>query len=80
VRSDDLAVCDSVVVASEPMDEHPDWRLLEDGELVRVMPDLRCASTAIAVRPAHQLTVADLSARAAASQLAEREASAASSG
>jgi predicted glutamine amidotransferase len=72
VRSDDLAACDSVVVASEPMDEHPDWRLLEPGELVRVTRDLRCTSTAIADRPAHQLTVEDLSARAAASQLAER--------
>jgi glutamine amidotransferase len=77
VRSDDLAVCDSVVIASERMDEHPDWRLLDDGELVHVTPDLRCVSTTIAVRPAHQLTVADLGARAAASQLAEREASAA---
>jgi predicted glutamine amidotransferase len=73
VRSDDLAACDSVVIASEPMDEHPAWRLLEDGELVRVTPDLRCASTTIAARPAHQLTVEDLSERAAASQLAERE-------
>jgi glutamine amidotransferase len=76
VRSDDLAACDSVVVASERMDEHPDWRLLESGELLRVTPDLRCASTMLSVRPAHQLTVEDLSARAAASQLAEREAAA----
>jgi glutamine amidotransferase len=76
VRSDDLAACDSVVVASERMDEHPDWRLLASGELVRVTPDLRCASTMLSVRPAHQLTVEDLSARAAASQLAEREAAA----
>jgi glutamine amidotransferase len=76
VRSDDLAACDAVVVASEPMDEHPDWRLLESGELMRVMPDLRCASTMLDARPAQQLTVEDLSARAAASQLAEREAAA----
>src|SRR3954462_4408749 len=76
VRSDDLAACASVVIASEPMDEHPAWRLLEDGELVRVTPDLRCSSTTIAARPAHQLTVEDLSERAAASQLAEREAAA----
>jgi len=76
VRSDDLSTCGSVVIASERMDEHPDWRLLEDGELVRVTPDLRCASTMIAARPAHQLTVEDLSERAAASQLAEREAAA----
>jgi predicted glutamine amidotransferase len=80
VRSDDLAAADSVVIASEPMDEHPDWRLLESGEFVRIGPDLRCASTMIDERPAHQLTVEDLSARAAASQLAEREAAAASAG
>lgn len=80
VRSDDLAACDSVVIASEPMDEHPDWRLVEPGELLRVAPDLRCSSTAIAERPAHQLTVEDLSARAAASQLAERQPAGAAAG
>jgi predicted glutamine amidotransferase len=73
VRSDDLAVCDSVVIASEPMDEHPDWRLLDSGELLHVGPDLSCVSETIDVTPAHQLTLEDLSARAAASQLAERE-------
>jgi predicted glutamine amidotransferase len=74
VRSDDLAVCDAVVVASEPMDEHPDWRLLEPGELLHVAPDLRCTSTTpIGDPPAHQLTLTDLSERAAASQRAERE-------
>jgi predicted glutamine amidotransferase len=80
VRSDDLAACDSVVVASEPMDEHPDWRLMESGELLRVGRDLRCASEILAARPAHQLTVEDLSARAAASQLAERETAGATPG
>jgi predicted glutamine amidotransferase len=74
VRSGDLAACDSVVVASEAMDEHPDWRLLEPGELLHVKPDLRCASTAIDARPRHQLTTADLSERAAASQRAEHAA------
>jgi predicted glutamine amidotransferase len=80
VRSDDLAACDSVVIASEPMDEHPDWRLVEPGELLRVAPGLRCSSMAIAERPAHQLTVEDLSARAAASQLAERQPAGAAAG
>jgi predicted glutamine amidotransferase len=74
VRSDDLAACDSVVIASEPMDEHPDWRLLESGELLHVGLDLRCTSTIpVAGPPAHQLTLEDLSERAAASQRAERE-------
>jgi glutamine amidotransferase len=76
VRSGDLAARDSVVVASEAMDEHPGWRLLEPGELLHVTPDLRCTSTMIAERPANQLTTADLSARAAASQQAERHAGA----
>ena len=76
VRSDDLAACDSVVFASEPMDEHPDWRLLDPGELVHVARDLRCTYSTIAEAPAHQLTLEDLSDRAAASQLAEHEAAA----
>jgi predicted glutamine amidotransferase len=80
VRSDDLAACDSVVVASEPMDEHPDWRLLDPCELVHVTPDLRCASETVGPPPAHQLTLEDLSARAAASQLAESGAEAAPAG
>jgi predicted glutamine amidotransferase len=73
VRSDDLTDGGSVVFASEPMDEDPGWRLLERNELIRVTPDLRCASTILSVQPAHQLTLEDLSARAAASQQAERE-------
>jgi predicted glutamine amidotransferase len=75
VRSDDLAVCDCVVVASERMDDHPAWRMLEPGELLHVAPDLHVASTVpIADPPAHQLTLEDLSSRAAASQAAERAA------
>jgi predicted glutamine amidotransferase len=80
VRSDDLAACDAVVVASEPMDEHPDWRLLEAGELLHVGRDLRVSSATVADRPAHQLTLEDLSDRAAASQLAEHETAGAASG
>ena len=73
VRSDDLATCDAVIVASEPMDEHPDWRPLQPGELFHVARDLRCSSTCpIADPPARQLTLEELSERAAASQLAER--------
>jgi glutamine amidotransferase len=72
VRSDDLAASGSVVLASEPMDEDPAWRLLAPGELIHVAPDLRCTSSVLAERPARQLTLEDLSARAAASQLADR--------
>lgn len=34
----------SVVVASEPMDDHPDWRLMEPGELLHVAPDMTVTS------------------------------------
>jgi predicted glutamine amidotransferase len=69
VRSGDLASRPAVVLASERMDEDPGWRLLEPGELIHVDGDLRVTS-AIAVDgpPAHQLTLADLDPRAAASQ------------
>jgi predicted glutamine amidotransferase len=35
----------TVVVASEPLDDSPDWRLLAAGELVHVAPDLAVDST-----------------------------------
>jgi len=69
VRSGDLATRPAVVVASERMDEDPGWRLLEPGELIHVDGDLRVTRTvAVDGPPAHQLTLADLDPRAAASQ------------
>ena len=47
VASEHLARYPSVVVASEPLDEHPDWRLLEVGELVHVGPDLTLTSQVV---------------------------------
>ena len=45
VHSEHLSRHPSVVVASEPLDEHPDWRLLEAGPLVHVvLPDLTLTS------------------------------------
>jgi predicted glutamine amidotransferase len=44
VHSEHLARHPSVVVASEPLDEHPGWRLLDPGELLRVDADLRVTS------------------------------------
>ncbi|KPM51590.1 glutamine amidotransferase [Frankia sp. R43] len=75
VRSSDLATVASAVVASEPMDEHPDWRALRPGELLRVLPG-RITTTRIALPdpPAHPLTLADLRPEAAASQTAGRRA------
>lgn len=58
-----------VVIASERMDDDPDWRLLDSGELLHVGPQLRVTSHRIIDRPpAHQLTLADLDPRARASQ------------
>jgi hypothetical protein len=56
-------------VASERMDENPDWRLLAPGELLHVAADLAVESRVVLEEPpAHLLTPAELSPRAAASQ------------
>jgi len=69
VRSADAARHPVVVVASEPMDQDPHWRALGSGDLLHV--DGHLATTVERVLeepPAHRLTLADLDARAAASQ------------
>lgn len=59
----------SVVFASERMDDDPAWRLLDTGTLVHVDASLRITSSAVLPDPpAHQLSSADLSERAAAAQ------------
>jgi glutamine amidotransferase len=69
VRSAHLARHPSVIVASEPMDEDPGWRVLEPGELMHVPSTLAVESTIVLDRaPAHQLTLRDLQPRAAAAQ------------
>ncbi|MBV9415225.1 MAG: class II glutamine amidotransferase [Solirubrobacterales bacterium] len=69
VHSRDLARRPAVVVASEQMDEDPGWRALESGELLHVDPELNITITKALERPpAHQLTLADLSGKAATSQ------------
>ena len=69
VRSGELANRRAVVVASEAMDENPGWRALESGELVHVDGDLKVTIDRVIEKPpAHQLTLADLGAEAAASQ------------
>jgi glutamine amidotransferase len=45
VHSQHLADRPSVVVASEPLDDHPGWRLIGSGELLHVGPDLALDST-----------------------------------
>ncbi|HEX2312852.1 MAG TPA: class II glutamine amidotransferase [Thermomonospora sp.] len=55
------------VVASEPMDDDPGWRLLEPGELL-IIDGLKEESRFPFDAPRFQLTEADLSAKEAASQ------------
>jgi glutamine amidotransferase len=69
VRSGDLATRPAVVVASEAMDEDPGWRALKPGELLHVDAQLNCSIERVLDKPpAHQLTLADLGGKAAASQ------------
>jgi predicted glutamine amidotransferase len=69
VRSGDLARRPAVIVASEEMDEDAGWRPLQSGELVHVDSALRTTVRRVIERPpAHQLTLAQLEPKAAASQ------------
>ncbi|MFE9370308.1 class II glutamine amidotransferase [Streptomyces sp. NPDC006711] len=71
VQSGDLADAPACVVASEPMDEHPSWRLMEPGELLRVTSEGRTETRLVVPDPpARPLRLSDLSDRAAHSQRA----------
>ncbi|MFF0817255.1 class II glutamine amidotransferase [Rhodococcus sp. NPDC003318] len=69
VRSGDLSDAPAVVIASERMDENPDWQPLAPGELLHVAADLTVTREVVVDHPpARPLTLADLDATAAASQ------------
>jgi predicted glutamine amidotransferase len=69
VGSEELSRRPAVVVATEPMDDDPGWRELASGQLLHVDPELQVTVTTIIEQaPAHPLTVADLTGRAAGSQ------------
>jgi predicted glutamine amidotransferase len=69
VRSEHLSRHPAVVVASEPMDEDPGWRLLAPGELIHVGPTLAVTSSIVLDGPpARPLSLPDLAPRAAAAQ------------
>ncbi|MFJ2306041.1 class II glutamine amidotransferase [Streptomyces sp. NPDC087787] len=71
VHSEALAAHPAVVVASERMDDNPDWRLLEAGELLHVHSGLHTTGRLVLPEPpAHALTLDDLRPDAAASQKA----------
>lgn len=68
-RAAHLAAGRSVVVASEPMDDDPGWRLLEPGELVHVDADLNIARRLeFPDPPTHLISPADLSPTSRAAQ------------
>jgi glutamine amidotransferase len=72
VRSGDLATRPAVIVATERMDEDNGWRALQSGELLHVDGDLRVTRRRVLDSPpARPLTLADLGAKAAASQGAQ---------
>jgi glutamine amidotransferase len=55
VFSGQLAILPATVIASQPMDTNPLWRMLESGELVHVDPDLRVTSTIAVPDPPAQM-------------------------
>ena len=62
---------DTVVIASERMDDADDWREFASGELLHVDENAKVTRTvAVTEEPAHRLTLADLQPDAAASQRA----------
>ena len=60
VFSGQLAILPSTVIASQPMDTNPLWRLLESGELIHVDQQLRVTSTiAVPDPPAEMLVLSE---------------------
>lgn len=71
--SEDLRDVHSVVIASEPMDDDEDWRLMDSGELIRVGADGAVHSEHPFPPVARQLQISDLGLSAAASQAHDAE-------
>ncbi|WP_122939187.1 class II glutamine amidotransferase [Brachybacterium sp. EE-P12] len=67
-RSEDLAGIGSVVIASEPMDDDPAWRLMDSGELLHLTTDGAITSERPFGALAQPLALEDLGLSAAASQ------------
>lgn len=68
-RSGALATLPAVVVATEQMDEDPDWESLCPGELLHVSPDQEVTRTMILERqPRHRLALKDFHERDSGSQ------------
>jgi glutamine amidotransferase len=71
VSSRALEQAPAVVIASERMDDHPQWRLMDPGELLHVGPGCQITRRIVLPDPpAHRLTLAQMHPAAAASQQA----------
>ena len=55
VFSGQLSILPATIIASQPMDTNPLWRLLESGELVHVDEDLRVTSEVVVPDPPAQM-------------------------
>ena len=59
----------AVLLATEKLDDNPNWRLMDSGEMLHLGPSLTVDSShPLPAAPRHPLTLADLSDRAATSQ------------
>ena len=67
-RSEEPGEGRSVVIASEPLDDDPSWRLMDSGELVHLSADGALTSEHPFGPLAHALSIEDLGLSAAASQ------------
>ncbi len=70
VFSGQLSILPSTVIASQPMDSNPEWRMLQSGELIHIDPELRVTSR-IAV-PDPPVRMLELTSK---EEVAQREAS-----
>jgi glutamine amidotransferase len=66
VFSGQLAILPATVVASQPMDKSPDWRMLESGELIHVDQELNVTSQVVVDGP--PATLMELTAKEAVAQ------------
>jgi predicted glutamine amidotransferase len=55
VFSGQLSILPATIIASQPMDTNPLWRLLEPGELVHVDPELRVTSKIVVPDPPSEM-------------------------
>ena len=57
VAAGEHLTCQTVVVASGPIDDRSDWRLMEAGELMHVSPDLEVESRIVITGPPERTAI-----------------------